>query len=136
MRVLRIYLETGSGEAGCPHLKEITEFCRLKNFCRALFDVDEDVVLSVKSANAVTAVRATQVLRVMAKTAQFPSLDRLQSALCTRSKLLDTFVDEELLSSLQPTPYDAFQRALDNEGAKEPDIQAFLHSLKALKVGR
>lgn len=72
----------------------------------------------------------------MAKTAQFPSLDRLQTALCDRSKLFGSPINEELLSSLKPTPYDAFQRALEKEGAKEPDIQQFLHSLKALKYGR
>lgn len=69
------------------------------------------------------------------ETGRFPSLDKFRGALQARSSLLDTRVDEELLSKLVPTPYDAFQRALDNDGATEPDFNAFLKSLKTLKVG-
>jgi hypothetical protein len=66
---------------------------------------------------------------------QFPSLEKFQSALQARSSLLDSPVDEKLLSSLVPAPYDVLQRALDTDGAKESDISTFIKSLKALKVG-
>lgn len=66
---------------------------------------------------------------------QFPALEKFRAALQSRSALLDTPVDEKLLSELRPTPLDAFQRALDNDGATEPDVNAFLESLKALKFG-
>lgn len=71
----------------------------------------------------------------MTATSQFPSLDKFRGVLQQRSALLECRVTEELLSSLQPTPKDAFQRALDIDGAKEHDIHAFVKSLKALKDG-
>jgi hypothetical protein len=65
---------------------------------------------------------------------QFPSLEKFQSALQARSSLLEAPVDEELLSSLTPAPYDVLQRALDTDGAKESDIHNFIKSLKSVKV--
>ena len=71
----------------------------------------------------------------MTETDQFPALAKFRAALQSRSALLDTRVDEKLLAELRPTPLDAFQHALDNDGATEPDINAFLENLKGLKVG-
>jgi hypothetical protein len=72
----------------------------------------------------------------MTEASIIPSLEKFRLALEARCALLDGCIDEDLLSKLKPTPYDAFQRALDIDGAKEQDINAFLESLKAWKVGR